>query len=215
MDASVAILFIIFLGIGVVGVVVAGGIIYLLVRAYFGGVQATNQTVADRFGLTNLNPKGIYPNLEGKVDGIEVIVNTAYQKYVRAGASSPSQSLRAWILIRAHLTGSPSFQLRSRHQKRDEPIQWPPRTLGDPDFDTKFELFAPESANVSVVLPPAVKNAILSAEQPVHILDDTVMWTKARSTRDADLLINAIASCVAVARAVEKIEPDRFQGRNR
>ncbi len=144
--------------------IVIGGVVYFLAHGYYTGAKAANKAVAEKLGLENLNPDGVYPDIKGTVDGFEVAIDTMYQQYTRYRAGSGSSTgTRAWIRVRAQLTTPPPFQLRSRHQKYDEPIEWPQRATGDPDFDKKFGFFAPEDANLEQILPTAVKQAILSA----------------------------------------------------
>ena len=108
--------------------------------------------------------------------------------------------------VRAQLPATPPLQVRSRHQKSRHQIDWPSRATGDPAFDQKYELFIPEDAALDEVLPPPLKEALLTADPPVHILNNVVLWTQAKTVKDPKLLEKVVRSCVGVALAMADVE---------
>jgi len=151
----------------------------------------------ETFGFTNNNPKGIYPDLRGYVDDIEVAIDVQFHYYAGGGTSQ-----RPWTRVRAQLPKTPPLQARSRHQKTSDRIDWPPRETGDPAFDQKYELFVPADTVLEEALTPALKEALMMADPPVHILNNVVLWTKVKTVKDPKLLERVVRSCVSVASAI-------------
>jgi hypothetical protein len=100
------------------------------------------------------------------------------------------------------LPEQPSFQIRSRHQKSKEKMDYPARKTGDPAFDAKYELFAPENADLDTTVPHMVREALMDADPPVHIMKNMVFWTEKGFNKKPAWLKQALGSCVQVAQAV-------------
>ncbi len=187
-------------------VAVCLALLIILAAAYFMGrrrlqtTQATIRQLEETFGLVNHNPKGIYPNLRGQVDGMDVAVDVMFQEYSRSYGSSTGK--RPWTRVRAQLPQQPQVQVRARHQKIGETIAWPARETGNPAFDQKYEIFIPEDTAMDEVLPPPAQEALMAADPPVHILNNVVLWTKAKTGHSPELLKNAVRSCARVAAAM-------------
>ena len=182
-------------------------LVVLIGLAIFFGKRQTQKTkltiqqLEETYGLVNQNPKGIYMDLRGEVDGIEVAVDVMFQSYSRSG---DGHGQRPWTRVRAQLPEAPQIQVRSRHQKYGSKIEWPKRETGNPAFDQKYELFMLETADLDEALPPRVLNALLTADPPVHILKNVVLWSKAKTGHSPELLKNAVQSCVNVASAINQ-----------
>ena len=186
------------------GVFVCLFLVVLVGLAIFFGKRQTQKTkltiqqLEETYGLVNQNPKGIYFDLRGEVDGIEVAVDVMFQSY----STSRGSGRRPWTRVRAQLPEAPQIQVRSRHQKYGEKIEWPKRETGNPTFDQKYDLFMPESASLDEALPPPVRDALIAADPPVHILNNVVLWSKAKTWHSPELFKNAVHSCVSVASAI-------------
>jgi hypothetical protein len=172
---------------------------FIMSRRQQQSTKLTIQQLEETFGLVNQNPKGIYLDLGGEVEGLEVSVDVIFQYY---SSSGPSSSERPWTRVRAQLPEPPSIQVRSRHQKYGKKIEWPLRKTDDPAFDQKYELFMPESSSIDEALPPLVRDALMAADPPVHILNNVVVWSKAKTGHSPELVKNAVWSCVRVASAI-------------
>ena len=194
--------------IGVIaGVFVCLVFVGLIVLAFIMGKRNTQKTkmaiqqLEETYGLVNQKPKGIYIDMNGEVDGIEVAVDVIFQSYASSG---PSNSQRPWTRIRAQLPDAPQIQVRSRHQKYGGKIEWPEQESGDPVFDQKYILYIAEGASLDEALPPTVKDALIAADPPVHVLKSVVLWSKIKTGHSPELLTNAVKSCVNVASAIKQ-----------
>lgn len=181
-----------------VGLLVILGVVYVLSQRWAGGMKTAARQLAATFGLVDHNPDGIYPDLRGEVEGVPVVVDVYFQSY----ATSRGTSERPWTRVRADLPFPTSLQVRWRGQEVGTEIVWPARPTGDAAFDEKYELFLLEGVPLAEALPDAAREALVAADPPVHILEDAVLWTRPRTTRDAQLLTNAVTSCVRVAKAL-------------
>lgn len=176
------------------------GVAYFMGRRRLQVTRATVQQLEETFGLVNQNPKGVHPDLRGEVEGVEVAVDVMFQSYSRSYGAGPGK--RPWTRVRAQLPEPPQVQVRSRHQKYGKKIEWPRRETGDPAFDQKYELFLPEGATLDIALPSAVREALMAADPPVHILNNVVLWTQAKTGHSPELVKNAVRSCARVASAI-------------
>ncbi len=187
------------------GVFVCLTLIVLIGLAIFFGRRHTQknklaiQQLEETYGLVSQNPKGIYFDLRGEVDGIEVAVDVMFQSYSRSG---DGQGRRPWTRVRAQLPQAPQIQVRSLHQKYGGKIEWPERETGDPVFDQKYILYVPEGVSLDEAMPPSVKDALIAADPPVHVIKNVVLWSRAKTGHSPELLTNAVQSCVNVASAI-------------
>ena len=192
------------------GVLIGGG--YFIIRWWLQSMRATSRQLEDKLGLVNHNTQGFFPDLRGKIEGVDVVVDVLYQRYARSGSSIKS-SLRPWTRVQAQLPVPAQVQVRSRHQKLDEKIEWPVRETGDPNFDQKYELFMAEDVALDIALPIAVREALMTANPPVHVVNNAALWTRVKIVRDAELLQNVILSCSRVAAAFENSQtPPQVSG---
>lgn len=182
-------------------------LVVLIGLAIFFGKRQTQKTkltiqqLEETYGLVNQNPKGIYFDLRGEVDGIEVAVDVMFQSYSR---SDTGQGHRPWPRVRAQLPEAPRIQVRSRHQKYGSKIEWPERESGDPTFDQKYILYVSEGISLDEALSPLVRGTLIAADPPVHVLKNVVLWPKAKTWHSPELLKNAVQSCVNVASAINQ-----------
>ncbi|MCA9929907.1 MAG: hypothetical protein KC419_15595 [Anaerolineales bacterium] len=163
--------------------------------------KASWKAVEEQTGLF-YEHTGIYPKLSGRLHGVDTAVDVITQQ-VASGSQYGSRS-RAWTRVRAQLEDTPLIQVRVRQQQYDVEQHWQPVKTGDAVFDEKFELFVAEHTPLEKALPQSVKEALLAADPPVHILNNVVLWTKLRVVRDPELLTKACESCAAVAAAFEQ-----------
>lgn len=160
------------------------------------------QRLEKEFGLINQNPKSIYPNLRGEVDGVAVSVDVYQQSYAR---SEPGRGQRPWMRVRAQLPAPPKIQVHIRGLKYTEKPDWTvwdEQEIGYPPFDQKYILFVAEDTKVEDALPPTVREALIYANPPVAILGKVVSWMKVRTEHSPELLSDAVRSCTDVASAI-------------
>ena len=175
------------------------GLVYVMGRRLTQRTGAVKQELKASFGLVDQNPEGIYYDLRGQVAGVNVVVDVTFQQYARSHGSPTGK--RPWTRVRAQLPLSPQVQVRPRHQTVDVETIWPTRPTGDPAFDQQYELFMPDTAALDETLPPPVRDALLTADPPVHVLNDVVLWTRIKIVRDPELLKDAVCSCARLAAA--------------
>lgn len=185
-------------------IVILGGIFFWAKRRSE-TVRAVNRQVEEELGLTNQSPnsKSSFPNLRGRLDGVEVTIDVYHQRYA---SSKSTTSSRPWTRVRAQLSETPPFQLRKRNQRYADKIDLPARKSGNTAFDEKYELFISEDVSLTKALPPALMDALIAAEPQVDILSKVVIWMQKGSVNDAELLKNAIKSCARVASVIENRE---------
>ncbi len=178
------------------------GLTYFLIRWRFRGAKMTTRILEERFGLINHNKKGIFPDLRGNIEGIDVTVDVSYERYMPTSPGSRGR-IRPWTRIRAELPVTTPVQVFARQLKHGETIEWPTRLTGNATFDEIYELFIPEEADLETVLPITVRAALLAANPPIHIANNVAFWTQVKFVTDEALLINAVLSCARVAAAFQ------------
>lgn len=165
--------------------------------------QAAWRAVSERTGLY-YEHKGVYPKLEGRLHGADLMVDVMTQQVASSSEYGPRN--RAWTRVRAQLDDPPQIQVRSRQQKHKVGDDWQSVKTGNPAFDDVYELFVPNGVSPKEVFPKSVELALLAANPPVHIMNNVVLWTKLRVVRDPDLLVSACESCSRVAAALSEYE---------
>ena len=183
----------------VMGAVILAGAIWW-VRKSVQKTRAVVEELAQRLGLEDHNPQGFFPDLRGEIDGIKVIIDTHYQLHARAGSSMKS-SLRPWMRVRAELPVAAQCEVRSRGQKMKDPSAWPAQNTGDAEFDTQFEVFAPNEVELDRVLPADVRQCLMGLDLPLHIMPNFTMWVRYKMVNDADFVERVVRASVRLAQA--------------
>ena len=183
---------------GLVALVVFAALVVVALR-WSKKSAAAWQEAAQRTGLTIT--KQNFPELHGRLDGVEVAADVFLQQ---AGVTGAGRSRsRGYTRVRAQLPAGlkEKMQVRSRRQRYGGETGLPPRTTGDAAFDAQYELYAPAGADLAALLPVEARAALRAAPLPVHIVGGAVLWCKLRVVRDAAELEQALRTCAGIAAA--------------
>jgi len=188
--------------VAILAVIVILGALFFWAKQHSQAIRAVNRQVEEELGLTNQSPnsKSSFPNLRGTLDGVEVTVDIYHQRYA---SSKSTASTRPWTRVRAQLSQKPVLQVRKRNQRYSDRIDLHARETGNPAFDQKYGLFMSEDVSLEKALPPTLMDTLIAADPQVDILSKVVIWMQKGSVSDANLLKNAVKSCVRVAAVIE------------
>ncbi len=167
--------------------------------------QILIETLEKEFGLSNQEPESVYPNLHGEIKGVKVEVDVYFQQYARSGQAGPGQ--RPWTRVRAILPSSYApFLVHPRGENfsvnPDDSPDWYKVKEDYPPFDQKYILFKATDAPADITLPPAVRNALITANPPVAVLGKVVSWMKKDTGHSPELITKVVRSCADVASAI-------------
>lgn len=190
----------------ILGLVIAAGLAGLIAIAFVASrrwskrIAAVNQQVEATFGLVNHNPKGLYPDFRGQMDGVEVAIDVIFVSYTR---NLNSNGQRAVTRVRAQLRSEPQIQVIARAQQYAGRVNLPERPTEDPEFDARYTLYANPDQALEESFSAALRDALMAAQVPVHILERVVVWTHPKVVDDWEQLRQAVQDCVRVARAFD------------
>lgn len=169
-------------------------------RRWLQDIKVAVNEVEKEFGFVNLAPSGIYPNLRGRVDGIEVFVDVIFQHYMW---SSGASGKRPFTRVRAPLMKPHRMQICSRHQRCEGSISDPAHQTGDEAFDARYLVYSSDLASLEEELPAKVRSVFATLDPPVHLMKNSILWGQTGVIRDGKLLRSAILSCARAAAALE------------
>lgn len=186
-------------------VAVAGGLVAFL---FFYGryadrkISAAWAEAAEATGLTRMDDgKQGRPHMAGTVNGVQMLVDVTTQQHTHIRPDRAYGSRMPWTRVVAQLPASPGVEVHPQGKTFGQKPKWPQRPTGNAALDSQYQVHAPDEINLNDALPEAVRAELLTADPPVHIINDTVLWARARNVKDSALLTQVIQTCARVAAA--------------
>lgn len=106
-----------------------------------------------------------------------------------------------WTRVVAQLQAGSDVEVHPQGKILGQKPKWPQRSTGNKVLDARYQVHAPAEIILANALPEAVRAELLTADPPVHIINDTVLWTRTLNVKDAALLTRIIQTCARVAAA--------------
>jgi len=207
---------------GLVGLIIVVFVFSLFIVLFFVVQRIGNKKLAKKqilvqmleqeFNLIEQDPKSIFPDLRGELDGIKIEVDVYMQSYIRSVAV---QGERPWMRVQAQLSSQPNIQVLPRGQKynntRIDSLKWVQQETGNVTFDQKYILYLKEGISIKSALPPALSKALMDIKTPVAVVGNVVSWVKVKTDHPPELIKDAVHSCKNVALT---ISPDNKVRKN-
>jgi len=165
--------------------------------------QILVQMLEQEFNLIEQDPKSIFPDLRGELDGVKIEVDVCMQSYSRSVAV---QGERPWTRVRAQLCSQPNILVLPSGQKYSNKIkgstEWIQQETGNLFFDQKYIFFLKEGSTLKNALPLSMSKALIEANPPVAVVGNIVLWMKLKTNHSPELIKSAVYSCKSVALAI-------------
>lgn len=170
---------------------------WLYGRRLVKGLQKVRAAAVERYGLTDNAPKGLYPDLEGTVDGHRVRVDVVQLAY---RSSADSTTKRPWTRVRVDLREATQLVVAPQSSPTGSIHDATP--TGDTAFDQAFVVTGSNGA-VEGRLGATQRQAWLASTVPLRLDNRVLTWMHLKHVRDPTVLLGAIEECLRVARTMD------------